>query len=246
MDVFSHDSFLIKLIKYLWFSGLMKVYIVIAAYNEAKSIRKVLSDLKSHGYRNIVVVDDGSKDDTYSEALKEKVHVLKHIINRGQGASLRTGIDFALKQNAGIIVTFDADGQHRVEDLKAMIRPVARKECDVTLGSRFLKKTDMPFFRKLTLKLAVLIVWVFYGVRMTDAHNGFRALSRDAAQKIEITSDRMEHSSQIVEEIKNKGIHYKEIPVIIRYTDYSLKHGHGSFIEGVRILSKMLFRKLIH
>lgn len=224
----------------------MKVYIVIAAYNEGNSIKKVLKALKKSGYNNIVVVDDGSKDNTYDAALSEDVYVLRHIINRGQGASLRTGIDFALEQEADIIVTFDADGQHRVEDIPAMLAPVAKKECEVTLGSRFLKNTDVPWFRKIMLKTAVLILWVFYGIKMTDAHNGFRALSNKAARMIDITSDRMEHASQIIEEIHKKNIKYKEIPVTIIYNDYSMHHGHGGIMQAVYVFVNMMIRKIMN
>ncbi len=222
------------------------VFIVIAAYNEGRSITTVLQELKKAGYRNIIVVDDGSRDNTSAIALTEGVIVLRHVINRGQGAALKTGIDCALREGARYIITFDADGQHRVEDIPAMLRPVVNNECAVTLGSRFLRKVEMPWFRRLTLKIAILVVWIFYGVKMTDAHNGFRVMSRSAAQKIEITSDRMEHASQIVEEIHRKKISYKEIPVIIRYTDYSLQHGHGSFWGGIKVLWTMIVRRILH
>lgn len=223
----------------------MKLFIVIAAYNEGKSISKVINELKHSGYNNIVVVDDGSKDNTRSEIKKHKVHALHHVMNRGQGASLQTGIDYALKKGADIIVTFDADNQHRVEDIPAMIKPIIKKECDATLGSRFLKKASMPLFRRITLKIGVIILWLFYGIRMTDAHNGFRALSRNAAEKIEITSDRMEHASQIIEEIHKKNIKFKEIPVKIKYTDYSIEKGHGGIKQAVRVFAKMFLRKML-
>ncbi len=222
------------------------IFIVIAAYNEGKSIKRVLSALQKAGYTNIVVVDDGSCDNTFDIISKEGVFALRHVVNRGQGAALKTGIEFALRNGAEYIVTFDADGQHRIEDLPAMIRPVMNGECEVTLGSRFLRKVEMPWFRRFTLKIAILVIWIFYGVKMTDAHNGFRVMSRKAAQKIEITSDRMEHASQIVEEIHKKKIRYKEIPVIINYTDYSLKHGEGSFLGGVKVLIRMILRRIIH
>ena len=222
-----------------------KVFIVIAAYNEGKSILNVITNLKHGGYDNIVVVDDGSKDDTYDILLKEDVYALRHIINRGQGAALKTGIDFAMQQGADIIVTFDADGQHRVQDIEPMIRPVIKGECEITFGSRFLRKVDMPFFRRLTLKIAIMVVWLFYGVKMSDAHNGFRAFSRIAAQRIDITSDRMEHASQIIEEVHRKRIKYEEIPVVILYSDYSLEHGHGSFRQALKIFGTMMFRKLV-
>ena len=163
-----------------------KIFFVIPAYNEGKSIRGVVEELKKAGYRNIVVIDDGSADNTSNEAQKAGVAVIKHIINRGQGASLKTGMDYALMNGADVIVTFDSDGQHRVEDLPAMLKPVLNGDVDVTLGSRFIKETKLPFGRKLILKIAVLVQYLFYGVKLTDAHNGFRVLSRKAAQKIDI------------------------------------------------------------
>jgi polyprenyl-phospho-N-acetylgalactosaminyl synthase len=223
----------------------VKIFIVIAAYNEGKSITKVIFGLKNAGYHDIVVVDDGSKDNTYNIALGTGVTVLRHVVNRGQGAALKTGIDYSLKSGADIIVTFDADGQHRVEDLKAMIAPVKSGDYDITLGSRFLKPVSMPFFRRLTLKIAVFVVWFFYGAKMTDAHNGFRAMNRKAAQTINITSDRMEHASQIVEEIHKKNLKFKEVPVTILYTDYSMQHGHGGMFQAIRVFVKMLFRRMI-
>jgi polyprenyl-phospho-N-acetylgalactosaminyl synthase len=221
-----------------------KIFFVIPAYNEGKSIIKVIRELQGAGYREIVVIDDGSADNTYSEAEKCRVHVLRHIINRGQGAALKTGIDFALKNRADVIVTFDSDGQHRVEDLPGMLKPVLDGKVDVTLGSRFLTKTNIPLGRKILLKGSVVVQWLFYGVRLSDAHNGFRVLSRKAAQMINIDSDRMEHASEIVEEIAKKELRYKEVPIVIRYTDYSLAKGHGSFGQALKVLFKMLLRKL--
>jgi len=222
----------------------MKLFIVIAAYNEERSISKVISGLKKAGYTNIVVVDDGSKDNTYVVIKKLGIHALQHIVNRGQGASLKTGIDYALKEGADIIVTFDADGQHRVEDIPAMIKPILDKKCDATIGSRFLTKSKMPLMRRITLKIGVMIMWLFYGVLMTDAHNGFRALSRSAAKKIDITSDRMEHASQIIEEIYKKKIKYQEVSVIIEYTGYSMEKGHGGVRQACRVFGRMFLRKM--
>ena len=219
------------------------IFIVIAAYNEEKNLSSVVKGLKKAGYSNIVVVDDGSKDSTFDVAEKAGAIVLQHSINRGQGASLKTGIDYALLHGAGIIVTFDADGQHRVEDLPAMIKPVAKGKYDITVGSRFLKRTKVPFMRKLLLKGSIMTVRLFYGIKMSDAHNGFRAMSRKAAEKIEITCDRMAHASEIVEEIHKKNLRYKEIPVTILYTQNTLKRGHGSYFGAVKILARMIFKK---
>jgi glycosyltransferase involved in cell wall biosynthesis len=223
-----------------------KIFFVIPAYNEGKSIGRVIAELKRAGYNNIVVIDDSSKDNTFAEANKHGIIVLQHMINRGQGAALRTGIDYALRAGAEFIVTFDSDGQHRVEDLPAMLKPVVSGDVDVTIGSRFLRRTNMPLGRKILLKGSVLVQWFFYGVKLSDAHNGYRVMSRKAAQMIQIDSDRMEHASEIVEEIVKKKIKYKEVPVIIRYTGYSLRKGEASFFGALRILFKMIIRRLTH
>ncbi|MBW3011547.1 glycosyltransferase family 2 protein, partial [Candidatus Woesearchaeota archaeon] len=157
-----------------------QVFIVIAAYNEEKNISKVIQGLKKAGYQNIIVVDDCSKDRTYELAEAQNIHVLKHVINRGQGAALRTGIEYALSLGADAVVTFDADGQHRLEDLPAMLKPVLEGEVDVTLGSRFLKQTEVPPMRKFLLKGSIIVQNLFYGIKLTDANNGFRVLSRKA------------------------------------------------------------------
>ncbi|MBN2053157.1 glycosyltransferase family 2 protein [Candidatus Woesearchaeota archaeon] len=220
------------------------IWFVIPAYNEGKSIGRVVGELRKAGYSNLIVIDDGCKDNTFKAAKKAGAITLKHFINRGQGATLRTGIEYALSNGADYIVTFDSDGQHRIEDLPAMLEPVVSGKVDVTLGSRFLTKTNMPIGRKILLKGSVLVQMIFYGVRLSDAHNGYRVMSRKAAQMIRIDSDRMEHASEIVEEIVKKKIKYKEVPVIIRYTGYSMRKGHGSFKGALKIFFKMMMRRL--
>jgi len=222
----------------------MHVWIVIGAYNEAHSIGSVMKELVKAGYKNVVVVDDGSDDTTAKIARQYTKHVLQHKINRGQGAALKTGIDYALSQDADVIVTFDADGQHRVEDIPRVIEPVKRGEVDVSLGSRFLSKgTEIPFFRKLVLKTGIIIVWMFYGIRLTDVHNGFRAFSSHAAEQIDISMDQMEHASEILSEIKKNHLRFVEVPVIIKYTEYSKQHGQSSF-NAIKIFYRMLLHKL--
>lgn len=222
----------------------MNVWIVIAAYNEQHSIGKVTKELIDAGYKNIVVVDDGSGDRTSAVAKKYTKHVVRHAINRGQGAALKTGIDYALEHDADIIVTFDADGQHRVQDIPAMIAPIKSGEVDVTLGSRFLKGgSNVPLIRKLLLKGGAWIIGMLYGIKLSDSHNGFRALSEKAAEKIDITMDRMEHASEILSEIKKKKLKYKEVPVVIKYTKYSMEHGQSSW-NSLKILYKTILHRL--
>ncbi len=221
---------------------MMEVFIVIAAYNEEKKIGSVLRELKK-SYKNIIVVDDGSKDNTYDVSLKEKVTVLRHVINRGQGAALKTGIDYALRKGADIIVTFDADGQFLVSEISKIIKPVEKKEADVSLGSRFLGKTiNMPFLKKVVLKLGVFVVFLLYGIKVTDSQCGFRALSKNAARKIRITSNGMEHAGEIFWEIVRNNLSYKEIPITVIYDEYSLKKGQP-WTRSLKLGIKMLIRR---
>lgn len=225
-------------------SLLEKVYIVIAAYNEDKTLAQVLSDLKKN-YQNIIVVDDGSTDNTYQQALAAGVTILSHLINRGQGAALATGINYALKVGAEIIITFDADGQHQVADIPMVIKPIVEQKVDVVLGSRFLNpQSTVPFFRKIILKSAIIFTWIISGVKLTDAHNGFRAFSRLAAEKIKINHDRMAHSSEIIEQIKRNKLSFKEVAVTINYTKYSLAKGQSA-LDSLKIVKDIFFKKII-
>jgi polyprenyl-phospho-N-acetylgalactosaminyl synthase len=220
--------------------------IVIAAYNEEKNIANVVNSLKQEGYNNLIVVDDGSKDNTFQIAKQNGATALKHIVNRGQGAALQTGMTFALKNGADFIVHFDADGQHDSKEIKSMLMPLQSKETEITLGSRFLKKQKIPFTRKLMLKGGIIAVWAIHGIKLSDTHNGFRAFTKKAAKRIIITADKMEHASEILEKIKKYQIPYKEIPVTITYNEETLKNGRkgqGQF-DSIKILIKMIIRKI--
>lgn len=203
--------------------------IVIAAFNEAGCIATVVTELRALAYPLVIVVDDGSPDDTAELARLAGATVLRHYVNRGQGAALQTGITYALARGAEVIVTFDADGQHDAADLPAMIGPVAGGEVHICLGSRFLeKRAEMPRLRRLLLRAAVLFTRMTSRVKLTDAHNGFRAFSRQAAQSIDIQLDRMAHASEIVDQFYQSGLPFREIPVRVHYTEYSLRKGQRS------------------
>jgi len=146
---------------------MVRVFIVIAAFNEEHAISDVLKGLSRAGYKDIVVVDDGSKDKTAEIARANGAYVVRHVINRGQGAALATGMAYALKNDADIIVHFDADGQQRAEDIAAMISPIKRNEVDVTLGSRFIKKgSNVPFMRKFFLQAGAFLFLMLYGIKI--------------------------------------------------------------------------------
>jgi glycosyltransferase involved in cell wall biosynthesis len=220
-------------------------WIIIAAFREETVIGNVVRGVKAT-YPNVIVVDDASGDKTGSEAEAAGAIVLTHLINRGQGAALKTGIDYALSRGAEIIVTFDADGQHHVEDIAPMIAPIVAGEVEVTLGSRFLRDgSNVPPLRKMVLRAGVLFTRALSGLHLTDTHNGFRAFSRKAAQKIRIVQDRMEHASEILDEIGRHRLSYKEIPVTITYSYYSKAKGQSSF-ASIKIATRIIMHKLMN
>ncbi len=203
----------------------MKVIIVIAAYNEEKVIDKVIKSVLAK-VDEVVVVDDGSSDQTFGIAKESGAIVLRHFLNRGQGAALQTGINFALSLGADIIVTFDADGQFDPDEIEKIIKPLLLGEFDVSLGSRFLEsKSEVPQLKGVILKLAVMVTKIYTGLSITDAHNGFRAISKKAAGLIKIRQDGMAHASEIIEQIRKHNLKFTEVPVTVKYTDYSLKKG---------------------
>jgi len=215
-------------------------FIVIPAYNEESAIGTVVSELRQV-WPHVVVVDDGSHDATGRVALENGATVLTHAVNRGQGAALQTGITHALRRGAEIIVTFDSDGQHRQEDVGALVAPIADGRADVVLGSRFLGSAErMPALRRLMLRLAVGFTRVSSGARVTDTHNGLRAFGRAAASRLEIQLDRMAHASEIVDQVTLPGIRYMEVPVHVRYSDYSKRKGQSSF-SAFRVLFDYLW-----
>jgi polyprenyl-phospho-N-acetylgalactosaminyl synthase len=217
------------------------VFIVMPAYNEGRAIAATLEGLVRHRWQ-IVVVDDGSKDDTAAVAGEFPVHVVRHAINLGQGAALQTGMTYALKCGAKYIVHFDADGQHNADEIDAMVERLKQGECDVVLGSRFLRSEDsqrVPISRRVVLRTAVYINWLLTGVKLSDAHNGFRALSRSAAERIQLEEDGFAHASEIVTQIRRLKLRYVEHPTAIRYTDYSRAKGQ-SFWNGFNVIFDLL------
>ena len=215
-------------------------WVVVAAYNEGKVIRDVVLEVAREGW-SVVVVDDGSRDDTAVAADVPGVHVVKHPINLGQGAALQTGIEFALRQGAEYLVTFDADGQHDAACIPALI--AALEDADIALGSRFLgKEIEGASSRRIALlKTATVVSNSLSGMKLTDAHCGFRAFRASAAPKLVITQDRMAHASELLRKIKTSKLRVVEVPVTVRYTEHSMSKGQGGF-QAVRILFDYFFR----
>jgi len=224
----------------------MKIFVIIPAYNEAPLIGQVISEVAPH-VNQVIVVDDGSTDQTGLVADQAGAQVITHPINRGQGAALQTGITFALNQGADVIVTFDADGQLLASEIDSMVKPILTGEAQVVLGSRFLNQnpdTKIPRSKRLVLKAAVMITRLYTGLAITDTHNGMRAFSRQAAGQIEICQDGMAHASEIIEEIKKYKLKFKEIPVTVKYTEYSRRKGQ-KLSNSFKIIWDLFFSRMV-
>lgn len=217
-------------------------WLVVPLYNEAPVIREVIEHTR-RTFPNVVCVDDGSSDGSADEARAGGAHVVQHAINLGQGAALQTGIRYALQDpGARWIVTFDADGQHRTEDALRMVERLRVEPLDIVIGSRFLDGRTKPgLAKRVVLRAAVIFQRVTSGVRLTDAHNGLRAMTRDAAGRIRITQNRMAHASEIVDQLGELELRYTEEPVHVIYTDYSRSKGQ-SLWNSVNILSELIFK----
>jgi glycosyltransferase involved in cell wall biosynthesis len=219
------------------------VWVVCPAYNEAATILGVVTRVSEAGY-NVVVIDDGSRDETYRLVAERATAAVRHPINLGQGAALKTGIDFALSQGAEAIVTFDSDGQHRVSDIPKLLDALANGRADFALGSRFLgQSTNMPPTRRVLLMGARLFATLTTGLRLTDAHNGLRAFTRRGAAALQLRQNRMAHASEILADIARSRLRYVEVPVTIDYTAYSLAKGQRAG-DLVMILLDLFARRL--
>lgn len=218
-----------------------KIYIVVPAFNESTVISDVISEIKQAGYENIIVVDDGSCDNTHKEASSsDGVIAIKHFLNRGKGAAAKTGIEAAKLLNADVVITIDGDGQHNPSDIKKMLDMI-EQGYDVVLGSRLKNPEGMPKYKILHNHIGNLCVWAIYGLWVTDSQSGFRAYSRKAINAIETRTDRYEYDSEVIREIYRNKLKFIEVPIEVRYTDYSMSKVHKMNLKnGVKTLIKMM------
>ncbi len=222
-----------------------KVGIVIPAYNEAKAIGKVLDALKEAHYENVIVVDDGSKDDTPEIVKQAGVRVVRHGLNRGLGGALGTGLQAAIHMGYEAIITFDADGQHDVADIERVATPLLAGKADVVIGSRLKSRKGMPWYRVWMNWGGNVATYALFGVWCSDTQSGLRGFSLEAARKIQIRTNRMEVSSEIIREIGRRELKMKEVPIKAIYTDYSLSKGQSLF-TGIKTFFKLILHRLMH
>jgi len=212
-------------------------FVVIPARNEETNIRKVISETKKY-ISNIIVVDDGSKDKTSEEAKKEGIIVLKHIINLGKGAALKTGCDYAVKHGASHIIVLDADAQHEPSQIPEFLKEL--ENSDVVLGYRALDK-KMPFILKFGNWFINKTTKLLYGLRLHDTQCGYRAFTADAYKKIRWKSSNYSIESEMIASIGKRGLRYKEIPIRTIYTD---KYKGTTVIDGIKIVCNLFWWRL--
>lgn len=217
-------------------------WLVIPLYNEATVVGDVVAGALPT-FPNIVCVDDGSTDGSADIARAAGAVVLSHATNLGQGAALQTGLSFVCEQRgARALVTFDADGQHQVSDARAMVDLIDSGQAAIVFGSRFLDgRTSPGLVKRVVLRFAVWFTKQSTGMQLTDAHNGLRAMTVEAARQVDLTQDRMAHASEIVLQLNRTGLPWREHPVHVLYTDYSRGKGQSVW-NSVNILVDLLFK----
>ncbi|MDN5789294.1 MAG: glycosyltransferase family 2 protein [Micrococcales bacterium] len=221
------------------------VWVIVPCYNEGPVVRGVIQRVREH-FPNVVAVDDGSRDNSAAEIAATGARLVQHPVNLGAGAAYQTGVDFALRDpDAQIFVTFDADGQHQVEDVVAMVHRIREVDVEVLIGSRFLGSVDgMSTSRRALLRAAITFERVTSGISLTDAHQGLRVFRRSFAQILDLTAHDMRWASEFLTRMSEHQTTFAEFPVHVRYTDYSRSKGQRS-INSVNIGIDVLIDKVL-
>jgi UDP-N-acetylglucosamine---dolichyl-phosphate N-acetylglucosaminyltransferase len=220
-----------------------RVVVVIPAYNEERTIVEVIRGLKQQGFTTLIVVDDGSSDRTGALAADEGVIRLRHLLNRGLGGALGTGLRAAVRLGAEVIVTFDADGQHDPNDIRRLLHPIDVGEAEVVIGSRMWDPRGMPYRRRAANWLANVLTYLLFGGWTTDSQSGLRAFSSRAATQMQLMTTGMEVSSEIIAEAVRHRLPWKEVPVQAIYTAYSLSKGQSVRV-GLQTLRQLILAKV--
>lgn len=217
--------------------GSREIWAVIPAYNEEKNIARVIKGVKKY-IKNIVVVDDGSKDDTYNLAKKSKVVVLGHIVNLGKGAALKTGCDFALEHNAKILIAIDGDMQHDPKEIPNFLKALKNK--DIVFSYRkFYKK--MPLLLKFGNWFINHTTKLLYGLNLKDTQCGYRAFTSEAYKKVRWDAFDYSMESEMIANVGKHHLRYDEIPI---QTIYSDKYKGTTPIDGIKIVLNMILWRL--
>lgn len=213
------------------------LFVIIPAHNEENHIAPVVQKTKRYA-SNILVIDDGSTDNTSAVAEKNGMTVLRHIVNLGKGAALKTGCEYALKKGARRLIFMDADGQHKPEDIPRFMK--ALNGVDVVFGSRGLNK-KMPFVLKFGNWFINNVNTALFGIRLGDTQSGYRAMTAEAYKKIRWTAMSYGVESEMIANVGKKGLKYREINIETIYSD---GYKGTTVLDGIKIVFNMVWWKI--
>jgi glycosyltransferase involved in cell wall biosynthesis len=221
----------------------MKITVGIPAYNEEKNIAKIISQIKEIT-SSIIVCDDHSTDDTGSIAKSLGVDVVTHSKNMGYGEAIKSIFAKAREIDSDVLITMDADGQHRIEDLKKILKPITSGVVDVSIGSRFLDGTveNVPSYRKFGIKVLTKLTNISLNNSITDSQSGFRAYSKKAITQIIPTESGMAISNEILLKAAYNNLKIDEVPIVVLYdgdtsTHNPVSHGTSVFVSTVKFIA---------
>lgn len=226
------------------------IYIILPAFNEAPVINDVIKNIQRHGYENIVLIDDGSTDRTFEVAKRSEIKIIRHLVNRGQGAAIQTGIEYVRNIGGKYLVMIDSDGQFYPEDIEKLIKGYEKNRTDIVLGSRFLgRESVIPVYKRLFNIIANIVTFILSGAILSDTQTGFRLLNQKAVDNLNIVTDGYEFCSDMIRVARSLGLTISEVPVKVRYYEYANKKGHGlakgqSFATGVETFFKLVVESL--
>lgn len=224
------------------------ILFLIRVYNEDKILKNTLDDILNNGYDNVLVVNDWSTDDSKEilESYKDKIVLLNHLKNRWWWAALETWFEYIRRYGkTDYVCTFDADWQHSLDDLEKFIKILDKnKDIDVVLGSRFITKTNtnVGIVRKIILKLGILFTFFVSNIKLTDSHNWYRVFRTKIIRDIRLSIDDMTYASEMMDIIASNDIKFMEVPVDIKYTEYSLWKWQKSS-NAINIALKFIWNK---
>ena len=226
-------------------SNILKITIGIPAYNEEKNIASIITKLKKIT-DSIIVCDDGSSDMTSDISKNLGAIVITHKKNMGYGVAINSIFQKAKELNSDLLVTFDADGQHRVEDIEKVVEPIKNNTADLVIGSRFLdKKSNVPNYRKIGIKVITKITNVSIKKKLTDSQSGFRAYNKQVLSQISPSDIGMGISTEILIKSSSKGLRIMEVPITILYSGDTSTHNPVSHGTSV-LLSTIKFTSIEH
>lgn len=220
------------------------ILVIVPVYNEARHILDTVAALRRHGFEDILVVNDGSTDTTKELLEQNNINALHHLINRGQGAAIQTGFEWAQRGNWEVVVSMDGDGQCDPEDIKVLAAPILEGRADIVVGNRFGGGSRIPLLRRLYNFAGSLITWLLSGIYLTDTQSGMRAYNRRALAGMEIQARGYEWCSDMIRQASSVGLRIVAVPIRVFYTKASLRKGQ-SFAGGLHTVGKLILRSIM-